>query len=291
MSSARPKGAFVGLATLDLVYRLDAAPKANSKNVVEDRGTFAGGPATNAAVAFAALGGEARLTTAIGRHSLGNLIWNDLDRQGVSLVDLIPDFDGLPSVAAVMVSPGGDRLAASTAANLLPPRGLDFDALGDPLPEVLLVDGHLLDECIVASKHARQAGVTVVLDGGSWKPGLERLIAEVDIAICGEDCTPPGCEGPDDVFAFLRALGPRRNAITRGEKTILADDWGVRGEVAVAAIEAVDTLGSGDIFHGAFCYYFALRQGAFLEQLESAAAVATLSAKSFGTREWIDALR
>jgi sugar/nucleoside kinase (ribokinase family) len=47
-------------------------------------------------------------------------------------------------------------------------------------------------------------------------------------------------------------------------------------------IKAVDTLGAGDIFHGAFCHY--ILQQDFPTALSNAAKVAARSCESFGTR-------
>ena len=256
---------FVGLSVLDILYRLESSPRPNSKNVVRERGIFAGGPAANASVTFAALGGEARLVTAIGSHPLGGLIRDDLETHGVEVEDRIPDFDGVPSVASVMVSPDGDRLVASTAAHSLPEPAFDFD-LGEP--DVVLVDGHLLDLCIDGARRAREAGIPVVADCGSWKSGCERMLPYVDIAICAEDFLPPDAENPVDVFAFLRRYDVKLSAITRGEKPVLIDG----GEpVDVPQAKAVDTLGAGDVFHGAFCYELAAGVEPFSEQLRRAA--------------------
>ena len=54
-----PSAAFVGLTTLDLIYSVETYPAENKKIVARRQGMYAGGPATNAAAAFASLGGGA----------------------------------------------------------------------------------------------------------------------------------------------------------------------------------------------------------------------------------------
>jgi sugar/nucleoside kinase (ribokinase family) len=49
----------------------------------------------------------------------------------------------------------------------------------------------------------------------------------------------------------------------------------------------VDTLGAGDILHGAFCYYSSLGQ-VFQEALTNAVRVASESCRFRGTREWMN---
>ncbi len=58
-----------------------------------------------------------------------------------------------------------------------------------------------------------------------------------------------------DVFNYLVSRKLRRVAITRGGSSIRFVEGETRGEISVPQIRPVDTLGAGDIFHGAFCYY------------------------------------
>ena len=56
-------GIFVGLSTIDLIYTVDEFPSANAKAVARSQAILAGGPATNAAITFSHLGGEATLVS------------------------------------------------------------------------------------------------------------------------------------------------------------------------------------------------------------------------------------
>lgn len=58
-------GLFVGLVTLDLIYLADAPPNANQKIVAQETTIAAGGPATNAAIAFQHLGNSATLISTL----------------------------------------------------------------------------------------------------------------------------------------------------------------------------------------------------------------------------------
>ena len=79
-------------------------------------------------------------------------------------------------------------------------------------------------------------------------------------------------------------------AITAGGEAIEYLSAGDFGKLEVPQIEAVDTLGAGDIFHGAFCHSILEEENEqenFVAALESAAKVASFSCKFFGTREWM----
>jgi sugar/nucleoside kinase (ribokinase family) len=285
-----PVGLFVGLSTLDLVWRVNGYPQQNSKNEVMERAVFAGGPAANAAVVFAALGGRARLYTALGRHPLAAMARADLEAQGVEVVDALPDRDGLPAMASILVShPGGDRTVVSTAAQGLP--DVEFDV--GRMPEeaaVTVLDGHLREASLGAARSARAAGIPVVLDAGTWKDRFVELLPLADVVICSESFFPPGVRDHAGVLRYLKEAGVPFRAISRGGDPVLWEGPNGCGETPVERIQAVDTLGAGDFFHGAFA--FALADGErFAESLELAARVATRSCLEFGTRSCLAALR
>ncbi|MCB1020775.1 MAG: sugar kinase [Acidobacteria bacterium] len=290
MSSAAPVGLFVGLTTMDFVFGVDGYPQRNTKNIVSEVGLFAGGPAANAAVAFAALGGRSRLQTVIGRHPLTGAIRDDLERRQVELLDRAPGHAGLPPLASIVVSrPGGDRTVLSTASTGLPPTEFEPRDFA-PRPDVVLIDAHLLAQCLAAARHARAQGVPVVYDAGHWKPGLEPVCEAVDYAVCSDAFFPPGCRSGEETLAWLAAKGVPYRAITRGELPIVWQGPDGACEIPVEAIDAADTLGAGDFFHGAFS--FAIASGAsFTDALREGARVATLSCRSFGTRAWLESLR
>ena len=98
--------------------------------------------------------------------------------------------------------------------------------------------------------------------------------------------SPAGCQ-PSQILDYLAASGVTYSAITRGEKPILFYNGDTYGEIPVEQVNVVDTLGAGDIFHGAFCYYFS-RLNDFEAALGEASRVAAKSCQFFGTRQWMN---
>jgi sugar/nucleoside kinase (ribokinase family) len=283
-----PSAAFVGLTTLDLIYSVATYPTENKKIVARRQGMYAGGPATNAAAAFASLGGRSRLISAQGQTAASYMILDDLSKLLVEIVDLAGD-DFVPSISSIVVSEAtGSRTVVSTNATTTAPQGSGFrPAMLDDVA-LVLVDGHNLDLCMEAAQCASAAGIHVVFDGGSWKTGTENLLRHVDTAICSEDFVPPHLTAPsvDTILSYLSQF-VRRAAVTRGARPVLFREGPLHGEVPVPRAEVVDTLGAGDIYHGAFCYYHLTKPGQpFAELLAEAAQVASLSCAYFGPREW-----
>lgn len=314
----------VGLTTLDLLHTVPHHPGADEKIVAERQQFAAGGPAANAAVTAAALGSRVVLVTALGRHPLARVALDDLLAHGVEVCDADPDDGSPPAVSSVAVHPGtGQRSVISVnagARRVAPPvtlAGLVADA------RAVLIDGHHPRLAAQALRAARAAGVTTLLDGGSWKPDLEEHLHLVDWAVCGArfrvpaavtaspppDSPPPDSAPPDSAATeagtaeALLARGVRVVAFSHGPDPV---DWWLaapgrpahRGRVAVPEVRAVDTLGAGDALHGAIVHELAglgprpdgPGQAVVGQVLARACGVAALRVSVPGPREWLASL-
>jgi sugar/nucleoside kinase (ribokinase family) len=284
-------GLFVGLVTLDLIYLTPTLPDANQKVVALDHAIAAGGPATNAAIAFQHLGNSALLLGVVGVHPLSQLAAADLQQQQITLIDLAPDrTEPLPTSSILVTQATGERAVISINATR---SQATIDQIPTHLQQIrsqeiaiVLIDGHQIAVGEAIAQQANRLKIPVVIDGGSWKPGFERILSYVDYAICSANFRPPGCHTPTDVLAYLQATGIQKIAITRGEQPIIYAEHSVRGEIGVPKIAAIDTVGAGDIFHGAFCHF--ILQSSFPKALHQASQVATRACQSFGTRQWME---
>jgi sugar/nucleoside kinase (ribokinase family) len=279
-------GIFVGLSTIDLIYTVDEFPAANAKAVARTQAVLAGGPATNAAITFSHLGGDATLVSPAGRHPLVALLKDELQGYRVEHIDLTPESDEPPAVSSVWVNGRGERSVVSLNATQIEIPTPQVDPSNLEKARILMVDGHSMSACQAWAEAARTRRVPVVFDGGSWKPGTERLLRSVDIAICSADFRPPDCRDEATTIAYLRSAGVQHLAITHGANPIRVVAGSFTGTVEVPLIEVVDTTGAGDIFHGAFCY-FACGGCEFVDALREASKVAAESCRFHGTRGWI----
>lgn len=283
------RGVFAGLATFDVLHHVERMPAADEK--VTARGTFAaaGGPAANAAVAFAALGGVPTLITALGGHPVADLVRSELRARGVTVRDLTPESADLPPMSSIAVTHGtGQRAvigADAVTADTPPPA--DLDVLDRAA--VLLVDGHHPRLAIAGARAAEAHGVPVVVDLGRWKPVMADLVRHAAAVVCSADARVPGTTDPRASAEALVALGIPDVVVTRGAEPVLWWSEGRHGQVAVPPVPAVDTLGAGDVFHGA--YAWAVASGADVtEAISLGIDVATLRVRHAGPRTWLDQL-
>ncbi len=279
-------GIFVGLSTIDIVYGVEEFPAVNTKTEASSQDVFIGGPATNAAVTFAHLGGKAALVTAVGRNAVANVIREELQRYSVQLVDLNPQFEGVPALSSVSVDSHGNRNVVSANATHVITLPVEVDRDLCEQARIVLVDGHSMQACQAWAAAAHAKGTPIVLDGGSWKDGTDELLKSVHTAICSADFLPPGCVSSAEVIQFLKNRGVANIAITNGAEPVQFASGESSGTIRVPQVEVVDTMGTGDILHGAYCFFAATGRG-FIESLAEAAKVASESCRYAGTREWM----
>ena len=283
-------GVFIGLITLDCIYQTRKILEPNEKQVAEAVLLAAGGPATNAAVAFRALGNRAILVGALGGHPLSTVVRDDLMQQGIELIDLMPNVMKPPPFSSIVVNVvTGDRAVISRNAadrpmpKDLPPVGVLQQA------DCVLIDGHQMSLGQYLARQAQAFDLPVVVDAGSWKRGFETVLPWATAVIASATFCPPHYGTGTAAIAYLQALNIPYIAVTQGAHPILYQTPDQAGEVTVPTIQSVDTLGAGDIFHGAFCHS-SVHGADFIQALSQAAQIASHSCQFFGTRQWIQAL-
>jgi sugar/nucleoside kinase (ribokinase family) len=289
-----------GLATVDVIHVLDSLPGPDEKVVARSTTIDAGGPALNAAVTASLLGVPATLISAIGPSPFATVVLADVGRHGVRLIDLAGPAHRLPVASVLVTDSNGNRAVVSQpAADLTTRHDLtthrDLAAYRDVDGELLagaaavLVDGHHLPLARAVARQARQRGIPVVLDGGSWKPGLDALLHDVDVAVVSAGFTTPA--GGDPLEGLL-ASGPTFVARTDGPGPVTwRRSTGTSGTLHPPLVDVVDTLGAGDVLHGALAAQLA-RHGTVdpLTALADAVAVATRSVQHRGVRGWAAAI-
>lgn len=292
------RGLFAGLTTVDVVHRLERLPGPDEKVTAARQDVVAGGPAANAASTFAGLGGVATLVTGLGRHPLAAAARADLAARGVRVIDLTPRTDAPPAVSAVRVeATTGRRSVSSPDAAGRPPAAAPGPQEVDALvtgADVVLLDGHqpLVGPGVAAA--ARATGVPVLLDAGRWREAFAELLSRADFVIASADFVVPSAgsrvDDPDGLTGLL-AHGPVAVARTAGPGPVRWAVPGAGGLVAVDAVTGGDTLGAGDVFHGAAAFAIAAVGGAaalalWPEVLRFAADMARVRVEHVGPWAW-----
>ncbi|WGH79918.1 PfkB family carbohydrate kinase [Jannaschia ovalis] len=250
-----------GISVIDYVHRVEALPQGALKHRSTDFRQIGGGCAANAAVGAARLGGEVTLVSRMGTDPAGDALAALLAQAGVT--PLLAR-GGRTPLSSVMVDPAGERMIVNFPGAGLPSAPPDLPAF-----DAALADCRWPEAAEAVLRAAREGGKPAVLDGERYTPqALAELATHVVFSAPGlQDFT-----GETDLGAALAQAAarlPGRVAYTDGPNGVV---WAGGPHVPAPAVEAVDTLGAGDLWHGAFA--LALSRGEGLDAASRFANVA-----------------
>ena len=284
----------VGHCCQDTICTVETYPPEDGSTHITDMDSSQGGGAVaTALVAARQLGVSAAMLANLGDDPAGNSIVAEFIRYGVDVrgIGRIPG--GRSSTSYVMVNPLRGTRTKFPYRDNLPPLALDGDRQQLVRhAQVLHLDGTQYANALAAAKLAKSYGVTVSLDGCSVQADNsqnQQLAAMADILIVNAKY-PFRVTGRDNLHDAMRELA------TWGEKRAVIATFGSDGcyawldgglaHFAAASVNAVDTTGAGDVFHGA--YLAAYLQGKDMRAcIRFAAAAAALKCQRFGGRKGI----
>lgn len=253
---------------MDHTFHVDDIVQPPSKNRARSYALGAGGLAANASIAVSRLGGNCIFWGRVGDDLNGRPLLAALAGQGVDVSRCRLAPGGRTPVSAVLVDPQGERSIYSYRGEGL---GTDPDWLPLQLIDTarcFLCDPRWPEGASRALDHARAKGVPTVIDGEKTEMRiLLDLIPRVDHAVFsvpGLGNYAPG-QKPAEGLRKAIAAGCRVAAVTQGEKGTLwmtAEDPTPRRTPAFR-VQATNTTGAGDVFHGA--YALALAEGQPIE--------------------------
>jgi len=154
----------------------------------------------------------------------------------------------------------------------------------------VLLDGHDTRASAVAAAWARAAGIPVVLDVDNIYDGLADVLLNTDYIVGSADF-PARLTGERDLRAALRQIhtlfGCCFAGATLGKYGVVGWDGKELLHVPGFAVNAVDTTGAGDIFHGALVCALVhpeLKDLPLENKLEFSNAAASLNCTAPGAR-------
>lgn len=283
-----------GLNAVDHLCVVPEYPEYDSKVRIERFVRAGGGQAASAMVVCARLGLRTKYVGKVGGDEIGAFSLASIAEEGVDVSDVIT-VEGVTNQLAFIVVDGRNG-----ARTILWHRPAEIATSPEEVTEakvtggrVLLLDGHDAPAAARAAALARARGVTVMLDAETVKDGTRDLVANADIVVASSRF--PGlytrqADGVDALRAIL-AEGPGLAVMTLGAAGALAvDGSGAVLEAPGFGVDAVDTTGAGDVFHGAFL--FGLLSGWSVERtMAFSNAAGALSCTEIGARGGVTGLR
>lgn len=263
LASIRPPAlACLGLSAFDLTWVVERLVPGGKARAAEHH-EGGGGMAANAAVAAARLGARVRFLGRAGDDMAGRAMHRELASQGIDVTGFRL-FDGArSSVSGIVVEASGERTIVNFRGENLPE-----DASWLPLDDVAEMDAVLADPrwpdgAAALFERARAHGVPSVLDGDIAEAAVfDLLLPLTDYAVFSEPGLAGYARASDDLgarLAYARARGCRVAAVTLGERGLAWDAGEGPRHLPAFPVQAVDTTGAGDVFHGALAYALGLR--------------------------------
>ncbi len=283
----------LGYCTLDYLTLVNKYPEIDTKEEVIDFLEDGGGPTATALVTLARFGVSTSLIGKVGDDPRGELIVQQLCREGVDLSNFILEKNKVSPLSFIVIDKSsGKRTIIYTKGNVSKIQSAEVTRDMLTGARILHVDGHQIEASIPACTWAKERNIKVVFDAGSVRPGMEELLRLSDYVVASRTFALAftSAKTIEDAAEKLFLATANTVVVTNGEQGGFCISNQSRFHYPAYKVETVDTTGAGDVFHGAFDY--GLLQGWSLEKTVRFASIAAgLKCRRMGGRNEIPELK
>ena len=247
-----------------------------------------GGSAANSIIALAQMGGKAHFDCRVANDITGQFFAEDLKQSGVySKLDINSSPSGVTGKCLVFVTPDADRTMNTFLGVSAELDHSDIDHTAIAHAQFAYIEGYLVTaDCtrqaaieVRRSAETRNIKTALTLSDPNmvlyFRDGLKEMIGDgVDLLFANEDEAFELSQSRDinETIDSIKNIA-KTFAITRGKQGAIVYDGNHVIEIQPNPVTAIDTLGAGDMFAGAFMY--ALTQGMSYEQAGDLASLAS----------------
>ena len=284
----------VGIAAVDDLLYVAEYPPSDCKIPVSDSVRQGGGPACTAMATVGTLGGLAAYVARFGNNELSNYISSSLKQRGVDTSHIVCDPTGGPYHSVIVVDRGGHRNVFYDPALY---RTVTAEDLSETLirsAKLVLLD-HITNPSLApAARKIRSLGVPILADiEGHTEEAIE-LVEFADYLVVSSSFATWMSKESDPHAACSSLAAVRRSAtvVTDGRNgcyLCMSGDQFARHFPAFQ-INAFDTNGCGDTFHGAFALAIARHIAVEYAILFASAAAALKATAAGGKRRGWEAI-
>src|SRR5712691_9361549 len=281
-----PRILCIGMPVRDLTFRIEELPERGFKENATHFDEICGGNALNAAIGIVRLGGRASICGPMGdaRETSSRYIFDKLAHEGIDTKHIVRMPGLVTPISNIMIDPSGERtIVTFRDPELWKVHLPDADELLEDC-HAILTENRCAEFCTDLCVEARRRGIPVIVDVDrtmSMREGL--LTASSHLVFSSEPLQETaGVADDGEALKKIAKLTPSFLAGTRGAQgTIWLDEHQNLQQTPAFPVHTVDTLGAGDVFHGAFALAITEKQW-LLEALRFASAAAALKCTRFG---------
>jgi sulfofructose kinase len=281
-----PRILCIGMPVRDLTFRVPGVPARGSKEHATHFDEICGGNALNAAIGIVRLGGRASICGPMGdaRETSSRFIFEQMAHEGIDTQHIVHMRGLVTPISAIMIDPSGERTNVTFRDPELWKVELPDTATLLADCDAILTESRCAQFCTDLCAEARRRGIPVIVDVDGAMSLREGLLTASSHLVFSSEPLQQTADVSDDgqALKMIAKLTPSFLAGTRGPRgTIWLDEHQDLQETPAFPVHTVDTLGAGDVFHGAFA--LAITEGQQLRQaLRFASAAAALKCTRFG---------
>ena len=280
----------IGANVFDTLYSVDKYPTEDTKTCAKAVKECGGGPCATGLVAASKLGASCGFIGNYTNDSAGQFLKSDFEKYGVdtSYMTFKPGYSSFCSVLW-LASDTTSRTCVFFKGNV-PPTEIDETAkkiIADAA--VLMIDGNDMAAAIEGAKIAKNNGTKVLYDAGGLYEGVENLLPYADILIPSEEFSlgHTGAKTVEEAAKILyEKYSPEIVVITQGKEGGIIFDGENSEKYPAFLVDAVDSNGSGDVFHGAFAFAVT-KDMDYKKACVFSSAVSALKCTKVGAREGV----
>ena len=278
----------LGACVYDTLITCAEYPAEDTKKKSERVFHSGGGPVGNALVIASKLGLDCSIVGAFADDAAGRFLLDDFKKYGVN-TDEAKKISGATTFTSYIIlsEKTKTRTCVFDRGTIKDdPAFIDERAIKNA--DILHLDGNYLNCAIKAAKIAKEHHVKICMDAGGLYEGIERLLPFADILIPSAEFAK-GFTRKKDVKEAMKTLyekfSPEILVVTDGSNGGYYYDNGSIAKYDSVPVNALDTNGAGDTFHGAFLAAYAKGNGVFHCCL-FASKVAAYKCEHIGVREF-----
>jgi sulfofructose kinase len=281
-----PRILCIGMPVRDLTFRIEELPERGFKANASHFEEICGGNALNGAIGIVRLGGRASICGPMGdkRETSSRFIFDKLAHEGIDTSQIVHMPNLVTPISNIMIDPSGERtIVTFRDPELWKVQLPDTDSLLEDCAAIL-TENRCAEFCTDLCVEARRRGIPVIVDVDRTMSMREGLLTASSHLVFSSEALQATAGVADDGEALkkIAKLTPSFLAGTRGAKgTLWLDAQQNLQQTPAFPVHTVDTLGAGDVFHGAFALAITENQD-LPEALRFASAAAALKCTRFG---------
>lgn len=273
---------------VDLAVNVDVFPKPNGGTGVRDLSWQGGGKVATGMVAAARLGAQCAMLGAVGDDDYGKFVLRDFERHGIDISGMQVREGETTSLSIVLSDreTNGRSIVYRSGSAEAPAVGALDESIITDCEWFFISRGS--EVCLDAARKAKAAGAKVIIDADSYDSNVMENLDLIDAFVASEFVYDVLFKNKnyEENCKKVFEMGPPVVVFTLGPKGCVGYSKDGFFQLDSHKVQVADTVGAGDVYHGAFAV--GMVEGMTAEQAAVlATAVACIKCTRIGGRAGI----